>query len=215
MFWKKKVPLMIVFVLGVVMAIQYFVPGKASQWLFDEYIRWGITIGIFGAALGYYSFFRVHVHKVAKKVPNWQYSLVTIAGVLIMVIAGFTDGTGSNSFFMNMFFHTSAAINATVFSLLAFYISSAAYRAFRARSVQAGALLIAAVIVMLGRVPIGDKLSFWTAWGIPSISDVSQWILNAPNMAAKRAIGLGVGLGSLLMSLKIILGMERTYLGAD
>jgi len=130
-----------------------------------------------------------------------------------MVISAMIDGKGTNSFFMNMFLYTSAAINATVFSLLAFYISSASYRAFRAHSVRATALLLAAIIMMLGRVPIGDKISFWTAWHIPSISTISQWILNSPNLAAKRAITLGVGLGSLLMTLKIILGIERTYLG--
>ena len=215
MFFKKQLPLFIVFFMGVLMALQYFVPHHFSQRVYDIYIDWAIVIGIFGAFLGYYSFFRVHFHKMLRRTSNWEFSAVTVLTCLIMVIAAMIDGRSSGSFFMNMFLYTSAAVNATVFSLLAFYISSAAYRAFRARSVQAGALLIAAVIMMLGRVPIGDQLSFWTAWGLPSINDISQWILNVPNLAAKRAIALGVGLGSLLFSLKIILGMERTYLGSD
>jgi len=216
MFWKKRLPLIIVFVMGILLAVQYFVPHSFSMKAFDHYINWAITIGIFGAILGYFSFLRVHFIRVAKKAPNWQFSIVTLLAFAIMIISALLDGTGTDGYFMNLFFYTSAAINATVFSLLAFYISSAAYRAFRARSAQAIALLIAAVIVMLGRVPIGDPLSFWTKFGIPfSIYDLSQWILNVPNLAAKRAIALGVGLGSMLMSLKIILGIERTYLGGD
>ncbi len=216
MFWKKQLPLIIVLVLGVLLAIQYFVPHKLSQDFFNHYIDWAITIGIFGAILGYFSFLRVHIFKIAKKAPNWQFSIITLASLFLMLITAILDGTGTDGYFMNLYFFTSAAINATVFSLLAFYISSAAYRAFRARSMQAVALLIAAVIVMLGRVPIGDPLSFWTKIGIPwTFYDISQWILNVPNMAAKRAIALGVGLGSMLMSLKIILGIERTYLGGE
>jgi len=213
MFWKTKLPLIIVFFMGVLMAVQYFVPHHYSKTVYDTYVDWGIVIAIFGAILGYFSFFRVHVMRIRKRAPNWGFSAVTIGCVLIMVISAMIDGKGTNSFFMNMFLYTSAAINATVFSLLAFYISSASYRAFRAHSVRATALLLAAIIMMLGRVPIGDKISFWTAWHIPSISTISQWILNSPNLAAKRAITLGVGLGSLLMTLKIILGIEKTYLG--
>jgi len=42
------------------------------------------------------------------------------------------------------------SLNATMFSLIAFYIVSAAYRAFRVRSVEAGVMMITAAIIMLG-----------------------------------------------------------------
>ncbi len=41
---------------------------------------------------------------------------------------------------------------------------------------------------------------------------VSDWIMNIPQMAAKRGILIGVWLGAIAMSLRIILGIERTYL---
>lgn len=205
MFIKKQLPLLIVFIAGVLMATQYFVPHQYSKALFDGYVQWAIVISVFGAIMGYFSFYRLHITRIVKKGTNWAFSLITVACTLVLPTVALIDGKGGK-LFQDIFLYTTAAIDATIFSLLAFYISTAAYRAFRARSMQALMLLLAAVIVMLARVPLGEKI-------IPGIGSVSQWILNVPNMAAKRAILLGVGLGSLLMTLKLILGIERTYLG--
>jgi len=94
-----------------------------------------------------------------------------------------------------------------MFSLLAFFIASAAYRAFRARSVLASLLLLAALVVMLRVVYLGPAS--------PPINMAADWIINVPNLAAKRAILIGVGLGIVATALKVILGIERSYLGRD
>ena len=59
---------------------------------------------------------------------------------------------------------------------------------------------------MLGRVPIGALISDFIPW-------TSQWLMAVPNLAAKRGILLGVSLGAIATSLRIIFGIERSYLG--
>ncbi len=98
--------------------------------------------------------------------------------------------------------------NATMFALLAFFIASAAFRAFRARNTEAALLLGAAILVMLGRVPIGAAISDL----LPQISD---WIVDIPNNAGRRAIMMGAALGAIATGLRIILGLERSHLGAE
>ena len=105
-------------------------------------------------------------------------------------------------------------MQATMFSLLAFYISSAAYRSFRAPSLEATLLLLTAVVVMIGRIPLSETIRTaapWTEW--IDFQVWNQWILDIPNMATKRAIRFGVGMGMVATSLKIIFGIERSWLG--
>jgi hypothetical protein len=95
-----------------------------------------------------------------------------------------------------------------MFALLAFFIASAAFRAFRARNVEAALLLGSAILIMLGRVPLGRAISGWLPW-------ISDWIIDIPNNAGRRAIMMGAALGAIATSLRVILGLERSHLGRD
>jgi len=105
-----------------------------------------------------------------------------------------------------LFLNMTSPFMATMFSLIGFFIASAAFRAFRARSLEATLLLITALIIMLGQTPLGGMI--WS--GIP---DIMVWIFNVPSMAARRAISFGITMGTIAFSLRIILGIERAYLG--
>jgi hypothetical protein len=97
-------------------------------------------------------------------------------------------------------------LQSTMFSLLAFYVASAAFRAFRVRNVEAGLLLASALIIMLGVNPI-------TQGFLPFLADWTNWILTVPNTAAQRGIIIGAALGAASMTLRILLGIERSWLG--
>jgi hypothetical protein len=170
-----------------------------------------MIIAGFTLVVGLITLGRVHVQKVIKKRKGFGYSVILLLSMVITLGVSFYSGevykglAVSGSPFMWYYNNIFIPLSATTFSLLAFFISSAAYRAFRARTLEATLLLIAGVIVMLGRVPLGAIL--WDK--LPVISD---WIMDVPQMAAKRGILVGIALGMIITGLRIILGIERAYL---
>ncbi len=116
------------------------------------------------------------------------------------------------SSFMTIYEYIYIPLQSTMFALLAFFVASASYRAFRARNKEATLLLIAGFIVMLGRVPVGRFLSIE---GVFSFSQMSQFIMEVPAMSVQSGIMIGVALGVISTSLRLILGIERSHLGGD
>ena len=204
---RWQYPLLIVFLGGLFMAVQYFVPLEASERVYEYALDWIIIVGVFTMCLGLWSLFRVSVAKIQTKAPAWGYNFITLAGLFAMLILGPAFGIEEGKPFMTLFWYIYTPIQASMFALLAFYIASAAYRAFRARTLIATILLVTATIIMLRLIPLGF-LSGPNQWAV-------NWILTVPNMAAKRAIAMGIGLGMIATALKVVLGIERSYMGKD
>ena len=108
-------------------------------------------------------------------------------------------------------------LTATMFSLLAFYVASAAFRAFRAKNVEATLLLGTAFIILLGRTYVGVWLTDWVPESLSGlrIENMAVYIMQVFNTAGNRAIMIGIALGIASTSLKVLLGIDRSYLGSQ
>ena len=163
------------------------------------------------------------------------------------------------SLFYWMFINIITPLSATMFALLAFFVASASYRAFRIRNFEATLLLVAGIILMLGRVPIGGLIPWWVVsmifmfgigaiaapfikerllllgligggfiifiisgtflgWNqnppeLLSIPVIQDWIFAYPTMAGSRALMIGIALGIVATSFRIIIGLDKSFLG--
>jgi hypothetical protein len=221
---KRVIPIIITSVVGIVLILSVFFP--KAQVLGEDFSLFFDIIAVFAFFLGGGNLIRIHVAKVYRKKPDWAFSIVTITGFLLTLILGMlkvgseniaasviAEGTALKVIFDNII----APLSSTMYALLAFFVASASYRAFRAKNREATILLIAAFIILLGRTPLGMALTAWIpeSFSVLQIPNLAVWIMNSPNLAGQRAILIGVGLGVVSMSLRLILGMERTYLGSD
>ncbi|MEO0137059.1 MAG: hypothetical protein ABIL40_03900 [candidate division WOR-3 bacterium] len=203
---KRKLPLGLCLLMGLLMMGQFFIPHPVSTKFNTLINKWVIVISAFALVLGIGNLSRHHIQIIQRSGPDRFYSLVTLLSMLGMAIIGIFFGIDEKSLYQKIFIHILTPLGATMFALLAYYMSSAAYRAFRARSIEAGLLLGSAFVVMIGFMPIGQLIH-------PIIPGLAEWLMKVPNMASQRGILFGVAFGAVATALKIILGIERSWLG--
>ncbi len=202
---KRTLPIIVVFGFGFFMLVSFFIPIKGVQDTSQTFQNWYLGVMAFFVFIGIFNIIKINFEKIQRRLRDWEYSIILLVCLFIMMAAGFIGGP-SGGLFLYLFRNFQIPLGATMFSLLAFFVASAAFRAFRARNPEATLLLIAAVLVMIGRVPIG----YWLWHGFPNLV---EWIMNVPNTAAKRGILFGIDLGMISMGLRVLLGIERSYMG--
>jgi hypothetical protein len=107
-------------------------------------------------------------------------------------------------------------MDAAMFSLIAFFILSAAYRAFRVRSVEATILLATALLFIVSLMGIVEPLWNQISGTDPSsfrynfsLTSISSWMTRSVQTPSIRAIDFGIGIGALAMGLRLWLSLEK------
>lgn len=217
---------------------------SVAFWLEDTQGQFGELSNIltsFLLLMGVFSLVRLHVNRVSKQQKDWPFSIVLLFFVGLMAVIGYMDwlavkdlnpeqieamkDVANQPFAVWMkdllFDGMLQTMEAAMFSIIAFYILSAAYRAFRVRSVEATILLASALIVMLGLLGMAEM--YWSSMidmmggGNNANALVNNFRLDAmgqfirDNLQAPglRAIDFGVGVGVLAMALRLWLSLER------
>ena len=215
-FLKRHLPVWMTAVIGILTILSFFMPHPLIADPAQVLLDWAVVLVASGYVLGAANVFTVNGAQVARRQTDWPYKIVLLASMLGMMIVGFFFSGGTRfldpgTMFSWAYNNLYSPMQSTMFSLLAFFIASAAFRAFRIRKLDAGLLAVAALIVMIGRVPIGQ----WLTSALPTALQLptwANWLLEWPQNAAKRGIAIGAGLGVMATGLRIILGVERSYM---
>ena len=237
---KRRIALILTFAAGTLPIIAFFFedaklpvfsrsfPQATIGWVSSRFESWMVIIAGFALPLGIFNVLGTHSRKIARKEQGWAYSIAVLVGLVAMGSAGvlavfgvpeagigkYPDGSPTP--FDWLFGTVYTPLQGTMFALLAFFMASAAFRAFRIRSFQATLLLLAALVVMLGRVPFGEMVFAWlpqSLGGERVLPSVTNWIMTKPNTAAQSGIIIGAALGGASTSLRVLLGLESSYLG--
>lgn len=202
---NRKFALATCFIFGLIMFVQYFSDHPTARSLNQSILEYWQIIFAFTLIVGIVGFITKSIRELKDR-DSRIYKLVSLGGIVLMPLLAMIWGIRADTPFTWIFENVQVPLQATVFSLLAFFVASASFRGFRARSLPAGILLASAIIILLSRSSIpGLQFEF--------MSDFANWLRSNPAMAARRGILIGIGLGSVTTSLRVILGIERTWLG--
>ena len=245
---KRTAPLFIAGVTGFVLIAAYFVP-PAESWG-DEAMTWFNILAAVAFLLGGGNLIKLNLQKISARRAGWGYAAVTLLAFLVTIAVGLSkagvppsesypdaawsgDYKAEGSAFWWLFSYTLTPLNQTMFALLAFFVASAAFRAFRAKNAEATLLLGTAVLILLGRTYAG----VWLTDGLPDapvaaiegravtvadrwlsslrIEYVAESVFDVFSLTGMRAIKIGIALGVVATSLKVLLGVDRSYLGGE
>jgi len=196
---KRSITTAIAISVGLFVLLDFFVQNAFIGVLKFVFVRWAIIVAAFAIILGFFNVLIVHLNKILRFKQGWFYSIFLVLTMMVVLLLGLIEGP-QGSLTSRIFQYVLFPLQATIFSLLAFFVASAAYRAFRLRSWESALLVITGVIVLLGQVPL---------WGALTVA--KERILEVPSMAGARGILLGVALGTVATGLRVLLGIDRPY----
>ena len=204
----------IIFGLGFFYAIVYYVavPGVVDlQAASDQLLAYITAVLTAAFAIGVINLTRVHWINIKRKRATWRYSIILLLCLYSMLVFSAIASPFaldpnsavipasviqfSTPIWEFLYYKIMVNINSSIFALLAFFIASAAYRAFKARSLESTILLVAGLLVVLGQAPIADLI-----W--PGFSLIRDWIMAFPNTAGQRGILIGAALGIIVFSVR-------------
>lgn len=204
---RRSLPLTITSFVGFWIVFDYFFKIDFVRTWTGNFTNWVIVVSGFALGLGAVNLFRIHGKRVMERRPGWLESSVLLVALVYMSFTGIFLGTSSSQF-LYAFNNLQQPLSAAMFSLLVFFIASASFRAFRARSIEAAVLLVSGVILMLGRAPIGEVI--WSKF-----PDIADWIMQVPNLAGNRGIMIGAAIGIVSVCMRVLLGIDRGYMGQE
>ena len=205
---RKYIPLAIVAVLGFFMIFSYPLDNAVTTAASSSLGKWVIILSSFALGLGAINMFLIHGKRVTtRETGRWQYSLSLLGSLVIVALLGFTTGVDSDTYAF-LYDILIGAGRLTFVSLRGFFVFSAFYRAFRARTWEGGVMLAGTILVMMYQVPIAELF-------FPQLNVFTKWLLDVPFVAGNRAIAVIGGIAMVIMAFRIITGIDKSWMGGS
>jgi hypothetical protein len=201
---RNRLPLLVAMIAGFIVLADFFVTNPLLDVWSQALIAWAMILAAATFLLGLLNVLRFHLGRIGRRGKDWGYSFVLVIALLVTLLVGLVLGPSAAPM-QWMLESVYLPLQVTIFSLLAFFMAVAAYRAMQRRhGGEMVVFLLIAIIVLLGQVPLGQML--WDALPV-----IKGWLMEVPVTAAAHDILLGAALGIVATGLRVLLGLDRPY----
>ena len=194
--------LIVLFVaLAGVIVLDRLLPTPTTQAVVATIYQW---LGVLGGAallLGLVNVAWLHMRRVLRGQRDWALSLILVAVMAAVFVAGILNPTGAASPLLTWVFdHLIAPGQLALFALLALVMAAAAYRFVHVGRAGGAWLLAGLLIVLVVQMPMSS------GWLPTWLATATFWFVDTPVMAALRGALLGSGIALLIVGLRLLLG---------
>lgn len=196
---KRLLPLSVALLAALVTLSGYVQSNLLSTALLDV----AALLTAAGLLLGVLHLLNEHRQRIMARSADWPYSIVLIVALLATFGLAVLPGLGT-TFTSAIFRYAYQPLAGSVLALLTFFTLRAAWRALQLRPGEASIILAVAIVFLLASGP-------WAAL-VPGLSAVLAWISAYPVLGVTRGLLLGIGIGALVASTRLLLGLDQPYL---
>lgn len=203
---RTEVPVAIAVISGFIILIAHFFNIAPIQAAATHLQDWGILIAAFAIVVSAANLLMVHIGRLSNQREEAWKKVNSVIVIGLFLATAVTGVIGRDHHVFNWLYdRIMLPLGVTFVSMNMFYLVTAAFRAFRAQSLEASLLLGAGIIVLLGNAPVVEAF-------VPWFSKAASWVMGAPNMAAQRGLMIGAAIGAVQTGLRVICGLDRSYL---
>ncbi|MEI6776696.1 MAG: hypothetical protein WCK70_07325 [Chloroflexales bacterium] len=212
---KRAFAILIAGVSGLIVLLDFAGSGAVVAIVARTLVQWAALITALALLMGCMSVAVAHIQRIRHRSPDWGYSFVLLAGMILVIVFGIffplpsttgivLPGSLAEQPIHALFNAVYVPLSSSLLALLAFFSLSAALRALGRRSVDATVIVIVAVVVLLSQLPPISAL--------PGVGVTIQWVNNYVALAGARGLLIGAAIGALVASVRVLLGFDLPYL---
>jgi hypothetical protein len=191
---------------GLVVLIGYFIEIPILGELRSLFISWFGILAAVALMIGLVNLIRNHWRKITQRNPNAINSTILLGSMLATIALGLINSpTGPPLIWIYRFIII--PVEASLVALLAFVLIYTIARLFQKRMNWSSVVFLFTVLLLLA-----GSISF-VNHGIPGLSTLKSWVEQVWALGGIRGILIGVALGTVIMSVRVLLGGEQPYQG--
>ncbi len=205
---RRTLPTAIAMVIGVWFAVEYFFDfGPALSGVTGFVSSWTGILAAGAMLVGGISVLLRYGSLVSKGEGSSWYAIIVIISTLIMFVSGIPIPALEPAYqWMNTVVRD--PVNLAAYAMVFFFITSAAFRSFKIRSLDTALMVIAAFFAFIMNAPMASAIS-------PMLVAPGEWLASVPLFAVRRATTISSYMGIFLLWLRATLGMEKRSLGVE
>ncbi len=172
-------------------------------------LGWASLLAAFALLFGVLNLLYVHINRTFKK--RNLYSFVLALSLLVVLAFGYTDYAGRTDNFVDLVFNkVQVPLETALASLLAFFLLFAGFQIIkRQRSIYAFIFILTTITLLLSNALLATDLLSDNVTVI--VRQVQDGIQNVIVLSGVRGLLLGIALGTILLTVRVLLGVERPY----
>ena len=213
---KRLIATLIAGVAGLIVLIDFASAVPNLDQLAQVIVEWAALLAVMALLVGLLSVTAGHLMRVLRRQPDWGYSLVLLAAMLVVIVSGTIVGLVPGGYTLfpsslveqpirDLFRAFYQPLASSFLALLAFFSLSAALRALRRRTADALVIVIVALLVLaLAALP--------QAAALPVLGDSIRWTSDYVALAGARGLLIGAALGAIVAGVRVLLGFDQPYL---